>query len=180
MKKWCFCKQCGYSCVVSVLTQISSRLVGRGSPKICPNCNIKITKLPSDIAGKYNCFSGLKLYSIDWLDSRQLFIQEYVSQFSEFQPELYQKELMRLQESAERYFQYKEEQEEEYMSKINQQARKILDKQNCIPKCPVCGSTNIKKITMTTRAVKTATFGVVGAVDDAGKTYKCENCGSKF
>lgn len=49
-----------------------------------------------------------------------------------------------------------------------------------IPKCPICGSTNISRITLTTRAVKTAAFGVVGAVDDAGKTYKCGNCGCKF
>lgn len=49
-----------------------------------------------------------------------------------------------------------------------------------IPKCPICGSTNINKITVGSRAVKTAVFGVVGAVDDAGKTYKCNNCGSKF
>lgn len=49
-----------------------------------------------------------------------------------------------------------------------------------IPKCPICQSTNLKKITFTKRAVKTAVFGVVGAVDDAGKTYQCINCGSKF
>ena len=49
-----------------------------------------------------------------------------------------------------------------------------------IPKCPICNSTNIKKITFTKRTVKTAVFGVVGAIDDAGKTYQCENCGSKF
>ena len=49
-----------------------------------------------------------------------------------------------------------------------------------VPKCPVCGSTSLKKITLTTRAVKTAAFGTIGAIDDAGKTYKCENCGSKF
>lgn len=49
-----------------------------------------------------------------------------------------------------------------------------------IPKCPICGSANVQKITLGSRAVKTAVFGVVGAVDDAGKTYRCENCGSKF
>lgn len=49
-----------------------------------------------------------------------------------------------------------------------------------IPKCPICQSTNLTKITFTKRAVKTAVFGALGAVDDAGKTYKCENCGSKF
>lgn len=75
---------------------------------------------------------------------------------------------------------YHQEQALEQQNKINKQAQKILDQQNCIPKCPVCGSTNIKKITLTTRAAKTAAFGVVGAVDDAGKTYKCGNCGSKF
>lgn len=36
------------------------------------------------------------------------------------------------------------------------------------------------KITTTTMAVKTAVLGVVGAVDDAGRTYKCGNCGSRF
>jgi len=30
------------------------------------------------------------------------------------------------------------------------------------------------------RTVKTAAFVVYGAVDDAGKTWKCNNCGSKF
>lgn len=48
------------------------------------------------------------------------------------------------------------------------------------PKCPICGSTNINKITIGSRAMKTAIFGVVGAIDDAGKTYQCKNCGSKF
>ncbi len=58
--------------------------------------------------------------------------------------------------------------------------QKEKDRQNCIPRCPICGSSNIQKITIGTRAVKTAAFGVVGAVDDAGKTYKCRNCDSKF
>ena len=49
-----------------------------------------------------------------------------------------------------------------------------------MPKCPIYGSTNINKITVSSRAVKTAVFGVVGAVDYAGKIYKCGNCGSKF
>ena len=49
-----------------------------------------------------------------------------------------------------------------------------------IPKCPICQSTNIKKITITKRAVKMAIFGAIGAIDDAGKTYQCNNCGSKF
>lgn len=56
----------------------------------------------------------------------------------------------------------------------------ILEEKNRVPKCPICGSTNIKKISFTSRAVKTALFGAVGAIDDAGKTWKCNNCGSRF
>lgn len=68
----------------------------------------------------------------------------------------------------------------EQEAKLRQIKTQALDKTNCIPKCPICGSTNINKITLTTRAVKTAAFGVAGAVDDAGKTWKCGNCGSRF
>lgn len=63
----------------------------------------------------------------------------------------------------------------EWQIKMEQQ-----QKSNNIPHCPICNSTNIKKITLSKRAAKTALFGVIGAVDDAGKTYKCGNCGSKF
>lgn len=51
---------------------------------------------------------------------------------------------------------------------------------NNIPHCPICNSQNIKRIALSKRAVKTAVFGIVGALDDSGKTYKCGNCGSKF
>lgn len=49
-----------------------------------------------------------------------------------------------------------------------------------IPKCPICGSTNINKITLISKMIKTNAFGTIGAIDDAGKTYRCGNCGSKF
>ena len=49
-----------------------------------------------------------------------------------------------------------------------------------IPKCPTCGSTDLTKITTGTKVAKTVAFGVVGAISDAGKTWKCNNCGSKF
>lgn len=58
--------------------------------------------------------------------------------------------------------------------------QKEKDKQNCIPKCPICGSANINRITAGSMAVKTAVFGIAGAVDDAGKTYRCDNCDSRF
>ena len=47
------------------------------------------------------------------------------------------------------------------------------------PKCPICQSTNLAKITTVQQAGKIALFGIFG-MGDNGKTWKCNNCGSKF
>lgn len=48
-----------------------------------------------------------------------------------------------------------------------------------VPKCPICQSTNLSKITATKKAMKIAAFGIFG-MGDNGKTWKCNSCGSKF
>lgn len=55
----------------------------------------------------------------------------------------------------------------------------IAQQSQNIPKCPICQSTNLSKITNTSKAMKIAMFGVFG-MGDNGKTWKCNNCGSKF
>lgn len=52
------------------------------------------------------------------------------------------------------------------------------DYQN-LPKCPVCSSTKIHKISMTNKAASALAFGLLAA-GHVSKTYKCEVCGSKF
>lgn len=47
------------------------------------------------------------------------------------------------------------------------------------PKCPICGSTNLKKITATRKILKVGLFGRLGT-GDLGKTYQCGQCGAKF
>ena len=47
------------------------------------------------------------------------------------------------------------------------------------PKCPICNSTNLSKISTVKKATKVSLFGIFGA-GDIGKTWKCNNCGSKF
>lgn len=47
------------------------------------------------------------------------------------------------------------------------------------PKCPICQSTDLSKISAVKKATKVGLFGVFGA-GDIGKTWKCNNCGSKF
>lgn len=59
-----------------------------------------------------------------------------------------------------------------------EEQEKIQQSQN-VPKCPICQSTNLSKITVTKKAMKIAAFGIFG-MGDNGKTYKCNNCGSKF
>ena len=54
-----------------------------------------------------------------------------------------------------------------------------LQAQQCIPKCPICGSTNLSKLSAIGKAAKVGFFGIFGA-GDLGKTWKCNNCGSKF
>jgi DNA-directed RNA polymerase subunit RPC12/RpoP len=51
--------------------------------------------------------------------------------------------------------------------------------ENNIPKCPTCSSTNLSKISTTKKVAKIAAFGIFG-MGDNGKTWKCNNCGSKF
>ena len=47
------------------------------------------------------------------------------------------------------------------------------------PKCPTCGSTDLSKISGMKKAAKVGFFGIFGA-GDLGKTWKCNNCGSKW
>lgn len=180
MGKWYFCKKCGYSCFNNISTKIVYRLLGNGNPNICRNCNISLSELPLSIQKKYFCFSGKDIFSDTWIESRYDFINEFVSTFTEFDFELFCKEEQNLLETAKRHFEYQENQQQIYLEKINKQAQKLLDKQSCIPKCPICSSQNINKITFSNRAIKTVAFGVIGAMDDSGKTYQCNNCGSKF
>jgi hypothetical protein len=48
-----------------------------------------------------------------------------------------------------------------------------------IPKCPICSSTKVHKISMTNKAASIVTFGIFAA-GHVSKTYKCDICGSKF
>lgn len=97
-----------------------------------------------------------------------------------FSLEAYHSQLAKKRESNKEIAEYNHEKTCERYAKNLARIQKEKDKQYCIPKCPVCGSTNVNRITVGSRAVKTVAFGVIGAIDDAGKTYKCGNCGSKF
>ena len=50
--------------------------------------------------------------------------------------------------------------------------------QSNVPRCPTCGSTNIKKISGTKRWVGTGLFGLASSL--ALKSYECLNCSYKW
>ena len=47
-----------------------------------------------------------------------------------------------------------------------------------VPHCPNCQSTNIQKISMTSRAISGLTFGILSS--SIGKTFKCNKCKYKW
>jgi len=56
--------------------------------------------------------------------------------------------------------------------------RAILEERTNIPKCPTCGSTNLKKISGTSKAVSVALFGLLST--KRSKTFRCNNCGYEW
>ena len=171
--------------------------------KKCKNCKIKMKILPEEMKQKYNIFNdswseiGSQLNGFanntiigtinEELELREKlisrinsFVMNELADSPIFSMAAYNDQIKKKRELDKEFAEFHHKQSCEQQAKNLAQMQKEKDKQNCIPKCPVCGSTNINKITVGTRAVKTAVFGVFGAVDDAGKTYKCGNCGSKF
>lgn len=57
---------------------------------------------------------------------------------------------------------------------VNAEARALLNK----PKCPTCNSSNLKKISLTSKAVNTAVFGIFGT--KRHKQFHCNNCGYEW
>lgn len=68
---------------------------------------------------------------------------------------------------------------DELISRKSQQP--IIQEQQVqnVPHCPICNSTNLSKISTVKKATRIGLFGIFGA-GDIGKTYKCNNCGSRF
>lgn len=65
-----------------------------------------------------------------------------------------------------------------YQEKINQRNEQIAQHSKNVPHCPNCNSTNIQKISMTSRAISGLTFGILSS--SIGKTFKCKSCGYKW
>ena len=60
------------------------------------------------------------------------------------------------------------------IARNRQEAQDLLNK----PKCPTCNSTNLKKISATSKVVNTTVFGLFGT--KRFKQFHCNNCGYEW
>lgn len=155
------CYNCGFTTMIKI------------KDTVCPVCNNELQTV--------GFFLGRKLSNMNTEQERKWIENEIGHEIPEhLREQLKAYYAKKLEEIEEKEKEYRHRQLLEQQQKNIARMQKEADKKNCIPQCPICRSTNIKKITLTKRAVKTAAFGAFGAVDDMGKTYQCNNCGSKF
>lgn len=81
-------------------------------------------------------------------------------------------------------FEDREHKEEMYKESFDsfkakmEHGRAVLEERSRRPKCPSCGSSNISKVGLISRAIS---FELVGfASSKIGKTHKCNNCGTMW
>ena len=48
-----------------------------------------------------------------------------------------------------------------------------------VTRCPICGSEDLLRLSALDACAKVFVFGIMGA-GDLGKTWECQDCGSKF
>ena len=93
----------------------------------------------------------------------------------------YWKKVERYNLAKDNYYAYeqllqKEKEETERQRKAEREERERKRAQ--IPKCPNCGSSNVRNISTMNRAVSVEFFGL--ASSKIGKQYECKNCNHKF
>lgn len=142
----CYCKKCG-------------RIVQEeynNSEQKCDYCNNDLEYIPKQfLIGK----RGIAIND----ELKDQFINEYIKSSPEFSKYL---------------FEHREE--DMFNKRMSDRAKlahgtSILEEKSRVPKCPTCGSTNIRKMSGIERGVSIAAFGIFSK--KINKTFRCGNCG---
>ena len=159
-----YCKKCG-------------RIIRNKMKKerICDICGCPMYPVPTQYLDLEEEDEDIK-YDFFGDDMEDKFIEEFVKTSPEFDQELFDKRP---------YIQKKRCQEYNRMLNSHEAIRAGADPklafknggQN-LPKCPACGSLNIKKIGSVERAASVGLFGLFSK--KIGKTFECKNCGMMF
>lgn len=144
----CYCKKCG-----RIVQRLSKHL-----DKPCDYCNSILFLVPNEFLDDSKILINKNL--------KDQFINDYIKSSSEFDQYL---------------FEHREE--DMFNKRMSDRAKlahgaSILEEKSRVPKCPTCGSTNIKKISGTKRWLSTGLFGL--ASSNIGKSMCCQNCGYKW
>lgn len=110
-----------------------------------------------------NCNGELKMLNISW---DELSIIEDISTDNDFLQAMIDLKEKDIIEYNLKMSQFRNQLEQQKSSKIQNDNR---------PKCPTCNSTNLKKISGTSKAVSVAMFGLLS--QKVKKTYHCNACG---
>lgn len=114
---------------------------------------------------------------------RREHIQSAIEEYQQQKAEREQKERKKISAYQDKYFSFLEEAQNQGIPRSRAEEIASYAMQHNLyqlPHCPACGSVDANKIGTGTKVAKTAAFGVVGAMSDAGKTWKCCKCGSKW
>lgn len=141
----CYCKKCG-----RIVQRLSKRL-----DKPCDYCNSNLFLVPDGF------LDDSKILMNDELKDQ--FINDYIKSSPEFDKYL---------------FEHREE--DMFNKRMSDRAKlahgaSILEEKSKVPKCPTCGSTNIRKMSGVERGASIAAFGIFSK--KINKTFKCSNCG---
>lgn len=140
-----FCKKCG---------RYMHKFDGFNPPTKCDVCGSPIYEVPHEYIDNFRWRDG---------DGKQALLEEIIKPSPEFDPYL---------------FEHRDEILARENMKLNAalaHGASILEEKSRVPKCPTCGSTNIRKMSGVERGASIAAFGIFSK--KINKTFKCGNCG---
>lgn len=146
----CYCKKCGR--VVLFLFD--------NDEQICDYCKNKVFPVPKEyLNSEFSIKEELK----------QQFIDKYIKISPEFDQCL---------------FDSREKNAMQHINDFEKQkaalthGKSILEGRGNVPKCPTCGSTNLERISLSSKVISTALFGLLST--KRHKTFCCKNCGYQW
>ena len=149
----CYCKKCG-------------RIVQKGtkSNKICDYCTSEVLPIPDEYLDE-KC----KIMMKDEL--KEQFFSKYIKSSPEFDQYLFE------HRDEDLFNRWRENEVKMVHGKAIIEGRDKGNKFAVV--CPYCNATNVKKITVTSKATHTALFGIF-SVGRNSKQWRCNHCKSDF
>lgn len=150
----------------------------------CDSCKTKTLRdTPTEWSDKNYGLQNNEWFKLTYEERRKIeeesfipFLRETDPDFSE---EAYQHRLEKEQKWIEDDKKLKEKNAKEHEEYLRKQRAEWDRRAKYTPRCPICGSPRIKKISAVTKAGGVALFGPLG-MRKALKQWHCEDCGSDF